>query len=75
MRLQFPFTGENLNQNKKDKLENLIKSKKLLLNLSKSDSKFIKKNEKIFSKENKIFMSLYKKIVNKRIIWNIKDKS
>ena len=33
------------------------------INLSKTDSKFIKKTKEIYFQENKIFMSLYKKML------------
>ena len=51
---------------KKNKFELLLKKRKLLLNLSKTDSKFIEKTKEICSKENKIFMSLYKKMLINR---------
>ena len=55
------FRLNNLKDEKKNKFELMLKKRKLLLNLSKTDSKFIKKTKEICSKENKIFMSLYKK--------------
>ena len=55
------FDLKSLNQIKKNKLENFFKKRKLLLNLSKTDTRLIKKKNKVFSKNKKIFMSLYKK--------------
>ena len=60
------FRLNNLKNEKKNKFELLLKKRKLLLNLSKTDSKFIKKTKEICSKENKIFMSLYKKMLINR---------
>ena len=57
------FSSNDLNKSKKNKFENLLKRRKLLLNLTKSDSQFIKKNKKANSKESEIFMSLYKKML------------
>ena len=57
------FRLNNLNKFKKHKLEALFSKKRLSLNLSKTDTQFIKKNKKINNKENKIFMSLYKKML------------
>ena len=59
------FISNDLNKSIKSKFENLLKRKKLLLNLTKSDSQFIKKNKKTNSKESEIFMSLYKKMLIK----------
>ena len=61
------FNVNSLNKIKKDKLELMLKESKLSLNLSKTDSQFIKKNKEIYSKKNKIFMSLYKNnLINKK---------
>ena len=60
------FRLNNLKDEKKNKFELLLKKRKLLLNLSKTDSKFIEKTKEICSKENKIFMSLYKKMLINR---------
>ena len=60
------FNLNSLNKIKKDKLELMLRKRKLSLNLSKTDSQFIKKNKEINSKKNKIFMSLYKNnLINK----------
>ena len=61
--LAISFRLNNLDNLKKDKLETLLSKKKLSLNLSKTDSKFVSKSKKINNKENKIFMSLYKKML------------
>ena len=42
-------------------LDKFFKNKKLSLNFSKTDSQLIEKTREICSKDNKIFMSLYKK--------------
>ena len=55
------FDLRNLSKLKKNNLNSLFKRKKLLLNLSKTDSEFIVKKKEICSNNNKIFMSLYKK--------------
>ena len=60
------FHLKDLNKLKKDKLDKLFKKKKLLLNLSKTDSRLIKKTKKVCSNNNKIFMSLYKEKLIKR---------
>ena len=60
------FRLNNLKNEKKNKFELLLKKRKLLLNLSKTDSKFIEKTKEICSKENKVFMSLYKKMLINR---------
>ena len=60
------FRLNNLKDEKKNKFELLLKKRKLLLNLSKTDSKFIEKTKEICSKENKVFMSLYKKMLINR---------
>ena len=57
---------KDLNKLKKDKLDKLFKKKKLLLNLSKTDSRLIEKTKKVCSNSNKIFMSLYKEKLIKR---------
>ena len=63
----FRFIGRDLNKLKKDKLDKLFRKKKLLLNLSKTDSRLIKKTKKVCSNNNKIFMSLYKeKLIKKK---------
>ena len=55
------FHLKELDELKKNKLNQLLKEKKLLLNLSKTDLHLIKKTKKIHSNKNEIFMSLYKK--------------
>ena len=60
------FHLKDLNKLKKDKLDKLFKKKKLLLNLSKTDSRLIKKTKKVYSNNNKVFMSLYKEKLIKR---------
>jgi len=61
------FHLKDLSSLKKNKLENLFKKKKLLLNLSKTDSHLIEKVKEVYSNSNKIFMSLYKKkLINKK---------
>ena len=55
------FHLKELDELKKNKLNQLLKEKKLLLNLSKTDLHLIKKTKKIYSNKNEIFMSLYKK--------------
>ena len=57
------FGLNNLKNENKNKFELLLKKRKLVLNLSKTDSKFIKKTKEIYFQENKIFMSLYKKML------------
>jgi len=64
--LAISFNFRDLDEKKKNKLELLLKKNKFLLNLSKTDSQFIKRNKEIYSKENKIFMSLYKKMLINR---------
>ena len=57
------FNLKDLNNIKKERFEKLLKKRKLLLNLSKTDSQYIAKKEKINSTKNEIFMSLYKKML------------
>ena len=57
------FNLKDLNNIKKERFEKLLKKRKLLLNLSKTDSQYITKKEKINSTKNEIFMSLYKKML------------
>ncbi len=61
--LAISFRLNNLDKLKKNEFESLLSKKKLSLNLSKTDSLFVKKSKKINSNENKIFMSLYKKML------------
>ncbi len=64
--LAISFSSKDISNLKKSKFEELLKKRKLLLNLSKTDSEFVKKVKKINSKENKVFMSLYKKMLVNR---------
>ena len=64
--LAISFSSKDIGKLKRIKLEELLKKRKLLLNLSKTDSQFVKKVKKINSKENKVFMSLYKKMLVNR---------
>ena len=57
------FNLKDLNNIKKESFEKLLKKRKLLLNLSKTDSQYITKNEKTNSIKNEMFMSLYKKML------------
>tara|TARA_Y100000590_G_scaffold355294_1_gene408974 strand:- start:3139 stop:4455 length:1317 start_codon:yes stop_codon:yes gene_type:complete len=57
------FNLKDLNGIKKERFEKLLKKRKLLLNLSKTDSQYIAKKAKIDSPKNEIFMSLYKKML------------
>ena len=60
------FHLKDLDKLEKNKIYEFFKNKKLSLNLSKTDSQLIEKTREICSKDNKIFMSLYKKkLINK----------
>ena len=60
------FHLKDLDGLKKNKIDKFFKNKKLSLNFSKTDSQLIEKTREICSKDNKIFMSLYKKkLINK----------
>jgi len=64
--LAISFDSNNLKKLGKNKIYKFFKNKKLPLNLSKTDSLLIEKTKEMCSKDNEVFMSLYKKkIVNK----------
>ena len=64
--LAISFDLKDLSRLEKNKIYKFFKNKKLPLNLSKTDSLLIEKTKEMCSKDNKIFMSLYKKkIINK----------
>jgi len=61
------FHLKDLNKLKKSKLDNLFKKKKMLLNLSKTDTHLINETKDIHTKNNEVFMSLYKKkLINRK---------
>lgn len=56
------FNLKNLDYKKKIALENFLSKNNLMINLAKTDTRFISKN-KLKLKDKKIFMSLYKKML------------